>query len=188
VGGLIAAGAGWAGLAMLGTLLLLGTLVSSRARRGRDALQVLCNGGVAAVAALVAGLGHPWGWVAAAGALGAALSDTVSGELGRRWGGRPRALLLGRTLEAGADGGMSWTGTALGILAAPLVPAAGLVAGAPFAPAQGVAITAAALAGNVLDSVLGLTLQPALGPRGNDWTNLLATLAGAALAVGLSHL
>jgi uncharacterized membrane protein len=186
VGGLIAAGTGWPGLAMLATLLLLGTLVSSRSRRGRDALQVLCNGGAASVAALAAGLGHPWGWAAAAGGLSAALSDTVSGELGRRWGGRPRALLLGRALRVGADGGMSWAGTGLGAAAALMVPAVGQIAGAPFGIAQGLSIGAAGLVGNLLDSVLGLTLQPRLGTRGNDWTNLIATLGGAGLAVCLS--
>jgi uncharacterized membrane protein len=178
-GAAIAVGAGWSGLAMLAVLLGVGTLASSRSSRRRDAFQVFCNGGVAALAALAAGLGAAWGMAAMAGALAASLSDTVAGELGARWGGPPRALLLGPSLPKGADGGMSWTGTALGAVAALLVPAAGLASGAILDLWM---VAAAGLAGNLLDSLMGLVLQPRLGKRGNDWTNLFASLSGAALA------
>ncbi|MHC4223921.1 MAG: DUF92 domain-containing protein [Planctomycetota bacterium] len=178
-GAAIAFGAGWSGLAMLAVLLGVGTLASARSSRRRDAFQVFCNGGVAALAALAAGFGAAWGMAAMAGALAAALSDTVAGELGARWGGAPRALLLGPSLPKGADGGMSWTGTALGAVSALLVPAAGLACGATL---DLWTIAAAGLAGNLLDSLVGLGLQPRLGKRGNDWTNLFASSAGAALA------
>ncbi len=181
VGTAAAWGLGWRGVAMLATLLVLGTVVSARGRRGRGALQVFCNGGVAAAAALAAAAGHWWGAPAFAGALSAALSDTVAGEIGQRWGKGPRVLLLGPPCPPGFDGGMTPLGTAAGAVAAPLVPAAGALPPGLFA-----AVAVAGFLGSVADSVLGRFLQPRLGPLGNDWTNLLATGFGAAVAAGLA--
>lgn len=169
VGAAAAWGFGWKGIAMLATLLVVGTAVTARERRGRGAIQVLSNGGVAAAAALFAAAGHGWGAAAFAGALAAALSDTVAGEVGQRLGRSPRMLLLGPPCPPGSDGGMTWIGTAAGAFAAPLVPAAGLL-------------------GNLADSALGRWVQPRLGRHGNDLTNLLATAFGALAAVALSAL
>jgi uncharacterized protein (TIGR00297 family) len=182
IGLAITAGAGWAGLAMLGSLLLFGTLVSRRGARRRSALQAFCNGAAASVAALAALGGAAWGVAAVGGALSVALSDTVSGELGRRLDRKPRLLLLGRVLPSGADGAMSIPGTLLGAVAALVVPAFGKFAGAPWGWPEVMAIAAAGLAGNLLDSLLGAFVQPRLGRFGNDWVNLLATSAGALLA------
>jgi len=182
VGLAITAGAGWPGFTMLLVLLVGGTLLSAPDRRGRGALQVLCNGGVAALCALAAGSGAAWGLAAAAGALGAAFSDTVAGEVGQRWGGPPRRLLLGRAVARGADGGMTVPGTLAGAAAALVLPAAGAAVGAPFDTRALLGLAAAGFGGNLLDSVLGLAVQPRLGARGNDWVNLAATTGAAALA------
>ncbi len=181
VGTAVAWGLGWRGIAMLAALLVIGTAVTARERRGRGALQVFCNGGLAALCALAAATGHPWGAVAFAGALSVALSDTVAGEVGQRFGRRPRVLLFGPPCPPGFDGGMTWIGTAAGAVAALLVPAAGALPGRLF-----VAVAAAGLIGSVADSALGLWLQPRLGRFGNDWTNLLATTVGAAAAAALA--
>ena len=173
-------GAGWPGLAMLAVLLGLGHTVTVSRRRRRGAVQVLCNGGVAGLAAL---FGGPWAIPAMAGALATSLSDTAGGELGQRFGGTPRYLLLGRPVPTGTDGGMSMFGTGAGVLMALMVPTAGWVVGAPFDLTIMFAVSAGGFAGNVLDSFLGATLQRYLGGRGNDWTNLLATLSGAAITV-----
>jgi len=181
VGTAVAWGFGWRGIAMLATLLVVGTVVTARERRGRGAVQVLCNGGVAAAAALFAAAGARWGEAAFAGALSAALSDTAAGEIGQRWGRRPRMLLFGPPCPPGLDGGMTWVGTAAAALAALLVPAAGALPSRLFACAA-----AAGFLGNLADSVLGRWLQPRLGRLGNDWTNLLATASGALLGAGLA--
>jgi uncharacterized membrane protein len=76
---------------------------------------------------------------------------------------------------------MSWQGTLLGAAAAVLVPAAGMLP-----PPLLAAAAAAGFLGNVADSALGLVLQPRLGRRGNDWTNLLATGFAALAAVVLA--
>jgi len=169
-------GLGWSGFLMLLALLLVGTLVSRRGTRERTPLQALCNGGAAALAALAAAFGAPWGAPAAAGALAAALSDTVAGEAGQRWGGAPRMLLAGPVVPAGTDGAMTLVGTVAGLGAAFVVPAAGA-----FPLASVLALGAVGFACNVLDSVAGATIQRRLGARGNDLTNLAATVAGALL-------
>jgi uncharacterized protein (TIGR00297 family) len=183
VGTATAWGFGWKGIAMLATLLVVGTLVTARERRGRGALQVFCNGGIAAAAALFAAAGHAWGAFAFAGALAAALSDTVAGEVGQRFGRSPRMLLLGPPCPPGSDGGMTWIGTAAGALAALLVPAAGALPAGPFA-----CVAIAGFLGNLADSALGRYVQPRLGRHGNDATNLLATAFGALAAAALSAL
>jgi uncharacterized protein (TIGR00297 family) len=121
-----------------------------------------------------------------AGALAAALSDTVAGELGRRYGGRPRILLLGARVPVGTDGAMTVIGTLSGLLAAPLVPVAGAVAGGDPGLRAIVAVGAAGFLGNLSDSFFGRAVQARLGRWGNDWVNLLASLVGAALAILLS--
>jgi len=175
LGALVATGLGWAGIAMLGTMLVLGTLASPRGARNRDWLQVASNGAMAAAAGGAALCGAGWGFVAAAGALSAALSDTVSGELGRRLAANPRLMLVGPVVPAGTDGGMSFQGTLLGLLAAPLVP----LAGGGFDPRSLVLLGLAGFCGNLCDSLVGLRIQSRLGRRGNDWTNLVATVCGA---------
>jgi len=183
VGLALAWGLGWSGFAMLAALVGIGTLVSARGSRDRDWMQVISNGGVAAVAALAAGAGWQWGGLAAAGALAASLSDTVASEWGRRFGGQPRMLLLGARIESGSDGGMSWLGTCAGALFAWPVPLVAVASGglADFGAVS--AVAAAGFAGNLVDSALGATVQQRLGPRGNDWVNLMATAAGALMAL-----
>jgi uncharacterized protein (TIGR00297 family) len=182
----MALGVGWAGVAMLATLLVLGTAVSAPSSRRRRWTQVIGNGGIAAAAALAAGFGASWGAAAAAGALATALSDTASSELGSRFGGTPRALLFGPAMARGADGGMTPLGTAIGLAAAAPVPAVGLLLGALGDARAFAAALLAGVLGNLADSAFGLLVQPRLGARGNDLCNLFATAAGAAAAVALT--
>jgi len=181
VGGGMALGLGWAGVAMLAALLVLGTLASPASGRRRDWCQVTSNGGVAAAAALAAGWGASWGVAASAGALAAALSDTLSGELGKRFGGAPRALLFGPRVARGADGGMTPLGTGAGIGAAAVVPLLALLLHALPDAATALRIALAGMGGNLADSIFGQFVQPRLGARGNDWCNVVATCAGALL-------
>ncbi len=186
IGVLIALGSGWAGLAMVGSLLFFGSLVTHRSEPGRGAVQVFCNAGVATFGALSVLFGFDWGWMVLAGGLSTALSDTLSSELGKRWGGRPRLMLFGPYLQTGMDGGMSVVGTAVGVAGALIVPLAGALFGADWPlPTIGL-IALAGLFGNGIDSLCGWLLQPRLGVLGNDWTNLLATASGAMLAVLLT--
>jgi uncharacterized protein (TIGR00297 family) len=218
-GGLVAAGAvgagvtwglGWPGLALLVAFFLTGSLLTQLAeRRGpsRNARQVLANGGVALVAALLGS------WAGAAGAIAAAAADTWATEIGAYSPFPPLLITSGRRVTRGTSGGITALGTLGGVAGAALI--AGLtVALAPRGHAPGFVILATAgVVGMLADSVLGATLQgkyecpacDALFERGNtvchepvrlasgwrwldnDGVNLAATLVGAAAAVLGSH-
>lgn len=184
----------------------------------RDATQVAANGGTfAALVVAGEAAGQPLLVVAGLGALAAAAADTWATEVGTLWGGRPRAVLGFAPLEPGASGGVTWTGSAAGAGAAALVAAAAAalmhdagLGAAVVAPA----VLLAGIGGNLGDSLLGATVQSkrwcdqcrtwterrvhtcqyrskhARGVRWitNDTVNLLATVIGAALALGVALL
>ena len=218
-GGLVAAcavgvgvtwGFGWPGLALLAAFFLTGSILTQMAeRRGpsRSARQVLANGGVALVAALLGS------WPAAAGAIAAAAADTWATEIGAFSPFPPRLITSGKRVTRGASGGITALGTLGGVAGALTIAWLAHVAG-PRGLAPGLFILAAAgVAGMLADSVLGATLQgkyecPACDARfergqtvchepvrlasgwrwlDNDGVNLAATLVGAAVAVLGSH-
>lgn len=133
----------------------------------RDAVQVLANGGVAALCTAASGLvssAHAERFVAAAiGALAAAAADTWATEIGILSRTAPRSIVTWKPVRAGVSGGV----TALGFLAS---VAGGAMIGAIASAAQvlpagfwrwtafGAVI---GLAGSVFDSFLGATIQSA---------------------------
>ncbi len=207
----------------------------------RDAWQVLANGGVAGIFTLLHAFdpSATWPWVGCAAALAAANADTWATELGVLSPAPPRMLTSLRRAEPGTSGAVSGAGLLAALGGAGLVA---LVAGAlwrghtglsfvglPYsiadllgaAPAEfsfeqraawfGI-IAGCGLAGSLVDSLLGATLQavyrcpacrketerhplhtcgaPTSLARGlpwlnNDWVNAACTLSGALLAVGL---
>jgi uncharacterized protein (TIGR00297 family) len=219
-GGLVAAcavgagvtwGLGLPGLAVLAAFLLTGSLLTQLAERRaarRGARQVLANGGVALVAALVGS------WPAAAGAIAAGAADTWATEIGSFSPFPPRLIRSGRRVTRGTSGGITALGTLGGVAGALTIAWLASVLG-PRGMGPGLAIlTGAGVAGMLADSVLGATLQgkyecPACDARfergntvchepvrlasgwrwlDNDGVNLAATLVGAAVAVLGSHL
>jgi len=138
----------------------------------RNERQVLANGGVAAFAALA---GH-WTWFAAA--LAAANADTWATEIGSHSRTAPRLITNGSPVPAGTDGGMTVLGTLGGIAGA------GFIAGVSYVLGQrtGLAIAVAGIAGMLVDSLLGATVQGKVPWMDNDTVNLAATLTGAACA------
>jgi uncharacterized protein (TIGR00297 family) len=211
-GGLVAAcavgvavtwGLGWPGLALLAVLFVSGSLLTQMNERGgprRTARQVVANGGVAAVAALLGS------WAAAAGAIAAAAADTWATEVGALSPLPPRLITSGRRVTRGASGGITALGTLGGVAGAATIALLAAVlrpGGAP--PISPALIASAGIAGMLVDSVLGATLQgkyecPACDARfergdtvchepvrlargwrwlDNDAVNLAATLLGA---------
>ena len=115
VTGGVAVGAGWGWGALLiawflasSALTRLGQLRKAARTRAtlsqssaRNALQVVANGGVFATAAMVSVLTRESGWeLIALGALAAAAADTWSTEIGLLWGGEPRTIFSGQTIDA----------------------------------------------------------------------------------------
>ncbi len=159
----------------------------------RDAWQVLANGGFATASIA---LGHRNAFV---GALAAAGADTWATELGMLSSSPPRLITSFETVPAGTSGGVTLVGLSASAGGALAV---GLAAGAPRTA------LVAGVAGSILDSILGATIQAAFvceqcgaateEPRhvacdaaarqvkgvawvNNDTVNAAATLAGAAV-------
>lgn len=158
VGGAVWWGLGWAGLVPLFAFLLSGSLLTrlatgrSAARRPR---QVLANGGVTAVMAL---LGN---WPAGIGALAAAAADTWATEIGVFSPTAPHDIATGRPVPRGRSGGITPLGTMGGVLGAMAIGAlAALVAPRQrFGLAGAMLAAAAGIFGMLGDSLLGATLQ-----------------------------
>lgn len=187
----------------------------------RDAWQVLANGGISGVFVLLHLLfpGQAWPWLGFAGSLAAANADTWATELGVLSRRPPVMITGGRRVEPGTSGGISVVGTLaalsgallIGLLAAWLRPAALPASAGSFLADLGW-IGLGGLAGSLLDSLLGATLQaiytcpncrketertplhscgtPTQFKRGlpwmnNDWVNTFCTLAGGLLAAAL---
>jgi uncharacterized protein (TIGR00297 family) len=182
---------------------LVGSFIEKGERR--DAWQVLANGGVFAVAALLATYADEFTWQAVGiGAIAAATADTWSTETGTVLGGTPIDILSGRQVAPGTSGGITIAGSATAVVAAIL---AAFVASAVDWSTPAFAIITGGLVGALADSLLGSTVQERRwctscdvaterrthscgtttmhrgGIRGcdNDVVNLLSTIAGAAV-------
>jgi uncharacterized protein (TIGR00297 family) len=190
-------GAGWAGFGALCVVFLLtwaATRVGSarkrilgtaESRRGRSALQVFANIGVASLCALLYG---PWGdqrWLVCLGAaLAEAAADTVSSEIGQALGGVPRLVTNWKAVTAGTDGAITLAGTLAGAAAAAVVTAT-CVLGGMFPRRAGMICFAAGMLGTFVDSLLGATLERR-GRLGNNAVNFLSTASAAAIAFAFS--
>lgn len=196
--------AGWLGAGALLAFFATSTLLSRVGKRRKDALgfeksgsrdawQVLANGGVAALCAL---LGSP---LALLGALAAANADTWATELGSLFGGKPRRITNLAPAEPGESGAVSLLGT--------LAALAGAAVLGGFGADAWLAVTLGGFAGALTDSILGATLQAqwrdkktgrwseipqGLPDRGVNWirndaVNILATLVGSVTTLALQR-
>ena len=219
-GGLVAACAvgagvtwrlGWPGLALLTVFLLSGSVLTQFAEHrspSRTARQVLANGGVALIAALLGS------WAAAAGAIAAAAADTWATEIGAFSPFPPRLITSGRRVTRGTSGGITALGTLGGVAGAALIAGLTRALSPRGVPPAFATLAAAGVAGMLADSVLGATLQgkyecPACDARferrntvchepvqltrgwqwlDNDGVNFAATLVGAVAAALGSYL
>jgi uncharacterized protein (TIGR00297 family) len=149
---------------------------------GRSASQVLANLGVAAACVILyALLGSVVFLLAAAASLSEAAADTVSSEVGQGSNEKARLITNWTQVPAGTDGAVSLQGTLAGIVAAIAVTAVCAVVGLLPWKWLGISVVAA-VAGAVIDSVLGASLQRR-GMLNNDSVNFLSTLFSAVVAV-----
>ena len=191
VGTAVYAGAGWRGFLCLATFFVLGTLATrvgraaKRAHAARTVRHVLANGltcACMATVALAAPAHAPTALAAFAGALAAATADTLSSEIGQVYGGRPYLLTELRPVPIGENGGVTLLGTLAGL--------AGAVALATVATTLGITesavpVVVGGVAGNLVDSVLGATLERR-GWLSNAGVNLACTIAGASAAATIA--
>jgi uncharacterized protein (TIGR00297 family) len=192
-------GAGYGGFAALLAVFLL-TWAATRigyarkqrlgiaeARVGRDEHQVLANLGVAALWSLLYAFGghDPGLLVAMVAALAEAAADTMSSEIGQALGGAPRLITNWREIPAGTNGGITFAGTLAGTVGAIVVGLVGVVTGLfgwRFVPL----CTAAGIAGMLVDSVMGATLERR-NVLGNNAVNFVSTMVSAVLAAVFSQ-
>jgi len=125
----------------------------------RDLGQALANGGVATAIAALSGLGgeSPLLFATFVGALAEANADTWATELGILAQQKPRLITTGREVAPGTSGGVTGFGTGAALAGAALI---GGLAALFRADWRLLPIGAfAGLAGSLLDSLLGATVQ-----------------------------
>ncbi len=173
----------------------------------RDAAQVLANGGVAALCALLAHVLAPRYALAFAGAFAAATADTWGTEIGTLARRAPRSILTFKPIATGLSGGITLPGTLAEIAGAATIALVARASGA-FDLRAAIAIGIAGIVGALADSALGASVQAlrwcpqclraterephgcganttplrGLSWFGNDAVNTAATLAGASIA------
>ncbi len=212
---------------------LLSKLFKSRKRKQvsanakgsqRDQWQVLANGGVSTFFVLLHLLlpESILPWIGFAGALAAANADTWATELGVLSPTMPRLITNGKVVETGTSGGISLAGTVFSLMGSLLIAALAALPWQALSPLPAaspalivLSVSLAGLAGSLVDSVLGATIQAIFycphcdketekSPvhscgtatrhvRGwlwlnNDWVNLACTLTGAIIALLLFQL
>lgn len=226
VGTVIYGGGGWQWGVLLGLFFVTSSLLShfkaeekrtaaEKFDKGhqRDSGQVLANGGLGALLALLTVVvpSPLWAW-AFTGVMATVTADTWATELGTLSKQPPRLISNGRVVEVGTSGGISPLGTAISLLGGLFIGlAAGLMGMGPTVGRTAVAGALSGLVGSLFDSLLGATVQQiyycdtcqketerkihtcgtATRPlRGwswlnNDLVNLIASLVGGATAVFL---
>ncbi|RFS20714.1 DUF92 domain-containing protein [Chitinophaga silvatica] len=189
IGLLLLLGAGVGGVVLLGVFFVLGVLATSHQKEQKNTVseertpqQVLANGGVAGLMGALAWLHshNPSTYILMmAASLAAATADTLSSELGMVYGKRTFNILTFKNEPKGLDGVISIEGTIIGVIGAVIIA---LVYGAFYGfGANCYIIVLAGFFGNIVDSVLGATLERK-GYITNDMVNLGNTLAAALLA------
>jgi uncharacterized protein (TIGR00297 family) len=119
-----------------------------------------------------------WAFV---GCFAAALSDTLSSEFGQVAGQQPVLITTGEPVPIGTDGGITLGGSLVGALGAVLMALMGRFL--HLVPVRAtLPVLLAGLAGNLVDSALGATLQRR-GALDNDQVNFINTLCGAGLGL-----
>jgi uncharacterized protein (TIGR00297 family) len=192
MGFLIFIAAGWTGIAFLALFFLLGTFATSWKRRQKENAgmaqevgglrktgQVMANAGIGGLLGLLA-LFFPqekdFLTFLMAGAFSSATADTLSSELGTVYGKKFYNILTLKKDQKGLDGVISLEGTLFGL-------AGSLLIAVIYSIGYGVDerfiwIAVAGTIGNLLDSVLGATLERK-GVIPNDVVNFLNTLVAA---------
>ena len=131
--------------------------------RPRDAIQVLCNGGVYGLMTLT-GAAPTLLLVAMA----VATADTWASEVGKFFRQPTYDILRWRRVPPGLSGGVSGAGTLAGAAGAVLLAASGWLVTDPYPWSDAVTVAGWGFAGMLIDSVLGAAVQARY--RGADGT------------------
>ncbi|MDX9808982.1 MAG: DUF92 domain-containing protein [Sphaerochaetaceae bacterium] len=130
----------------------------------RDWIQVLANGALAALSAMLFGIAKSdIALVMFGSAVAAATADTWSGEAGILSRKSPVSIVTGKPVPKGQSGGITFLGTFSGLLGALIISIAWYGAFADYSNRKWLyyasIITVSGFIGTVVDSLLGATLQ-----------------------------
>lgn len=199
MGIMIYAGFGIKGIMITGSFFVIGNLVTSWKKRSkikfglaenehgeRTMGQVFANGGAAAILALAAILfpsSEEILFVAMGAAFSSATADTVSSELGTVYGKEFFNILSFKKDQRGENGVISLEGTIAGMVGS-------LIIATVFSLYEGfninfVIIFIAGTSGNIVDSLLGATVERQ-GWLGNNSVNFFNTISAAIIAYMLA--
>ena len=187
-----------AGIVVLGIALAFTIASSQFGRRRKEALgiaeerggsrgagNVLANCLVGSVGATLAAFSSAWSGEAGAvmfvTGIAAGASDTVASEIGKAFGGTPRAFPTFRAVPPGTPGAVSIVGTAAGIVAAGLMALAAAMMWV-LPPGMVAIVVIACTAGAFIESTLATEFEAA-GVLDNNMLNLFNTASAAVLAV-----
>jgi uncharacterized protein (TIGR00297 family) len=183
---------GWKALSAPVFLLVAGSVAGRIFRSGhtsekRTAQQVFSNGWIGVVLYMLYGITGNDSWqVLAWCSFAISVCDTVSSEVGTAVRGKTYNIANFKAMQPGLSGGISWAGTAGGLVAV-LLLAVCLHFLLPVTNIQLVWLLATGMAGMLVDSVLGSKWQ-ALWKQGSGFTETSADGSEAALVKGLSWL
>lgn len=172
---------GWPALGIIGAFFVSGSLSSKMALQDkdptdakhgkpRDYMQVLCNGGIAAVClAIMAVTNDDRFLILFAISVAISTADTWSSDIGRRLGGRVVDIKNGKPLPAGISGGISWQGTLAGLAGSFLI--AFLAKWIGIIDTQFWMVGFAGFTGMLADSLIGSLFQARyrLGRKGENY-------------------
>lgn len=199
--GCIYLGTGIIGVVIMGSFFIIGVFVTSlkmdaKLKKGfaetnkgqRTARQVFANAGLAAIIGL-ASWKYPYLNLNAplliAACFSSATADTVSSELGIIYGQRFFNIITFKKSEKGNNGVISIEGSFWGIVGSILVS---LIYAIPFGISKDILIIiVAGTFGNIIDSILGATLEQNALIK-NNTVNFLNTFASAIIAFILYHI
>jgi len=158
----------------------LGIAEAREGRRGSG--NAIANTGVAAIAAMLAGLDvhAAAAQLAFVAALVAGGSDTIASEIGKAYGRRTFSVTTWRPVPPGTSGAMSLEGTIAGLLGAALLGGVAVMLHL-LSRSSLLLIVMAATIGALVESWLGATLEEP-GILNNDVLNFLNTGVAAAIA------
>jgi len=126
---------------------------------GRNARQVLANGGVGALCALGYFINPHVSWIIAfLSSVSVSMSDTLSSDLGILAGQQPQDIIRRTPVPKGMSGGVTFYGTAAGLVGAVIIAVSGGIA-LSLSSAQILLVAGMGFGGMLADSVFGSLFQ-----------------------------
>ena len=123
-------------------------------------------------------------WLGYVASLSTKLSDTSASEVGKAYGQRTFLITTLKPVPRGTEGAVSLEGTLAGMIASVAIALVGWLVGV-ISPLGIIICAIAAFIATNLESVIGATLQEKLDWLTNEVVNIINTLIGASVAMGI---